>query len=193
MPFELHFISANIILTKEFSLDSNDHLSKSSYPMVKNVSSYIEYVSTVEEFAEAINKHSKLGHCLVKGKLDRTLSNESRAGHTDPNQPTDWTMLDIDGLPYTPEKFMEIIGYENVTYLVQYSASTGVIRTQDSGLFEIPKDRYHIFILLSEPQTPEHIKEWLRNLNFNVPQIKKHLTLSSSKDCLSYPLDITVC
>ena len=193
MTIQLQFLGSNTPLTKTFTLDSNGKLDKSSYPMVKNFTSFTETVSTLSEFRDAVIKHAELGRCLLKGKLDKNLIHESRAGHTAPSDKTDWIVFDIDGLPYAPDEFMKIVGYEGVEYFVQYSASAGVIRNQDNGTVNPCMNRYHIFALLDKPYSPADLKIWLKHLNLTKPELREHLGLTATNMSLTWPLDITVC
>jgi len=193
MTIQLHFLAANVPLTKTFSLDDNGIIVKSPYPMAKNFTSHQENVSTLSEFHDAVVKHAAQGHCLLKGQLDRPLVNESRAGHTSPNDKTNWVVFDVDGLPLTPADFMRILGFDDTNYFVQYSASAGIIRQQDEGIISPDLTRYHIFVLLDKPYNPKDLKEWLKNLNLTVPQLKKELTLTATGMSLKWPLDISVC
>jgi hypothetical protein len=86
---KLHFLSAadNAALTKRFAQGSNG-LEKAPYPLVRRLSSIEETVGTIEDFYTVLCDQAAQGHCLLKGKLDRALRNESRAGHTNPDEPT---------------------------------------------------------------------------------------------------------
>jgi len=193
MAIQLHFLGAGVPLTKTFSLDNNGKLDKSSYPMVKNFTSYTETVATLTEFHAAVVNHASLGHCLLKGELDMSLANESRAGHTSPNDMTEYVVFDIDGLPYKPDEFMKIIGYDSNQYFVQYSASAGVIRSQDNGSVTPSMNRYHIFAMLDKPHRPDELKNWLKHLNLSKPELSDSFDLTATNMCLSWPLDIGVC
>ncbi len=128
MPkFEFIEASRGTPLTKTFNLDQGGNIVKDSYPMVKNVTTHAEVIETIEDLFEAITNHSALGHCLLKGQLDQPLINESRAGHTDPEIPTEWMVLDNDYLPdLKPHELMELLGFGDVDYILQYSSSAGI-------------------------------------------------------------------
>jgi hypothetical protein len=189
---KLQFLEASVPLTKTFTLGDKGELIKTPYPMVKKFTSHEELVSSSEEFRDKLIQHAALGHCLLKGALDRALINESRAGHTSPDSPTEWVVLDVDGLPYSPEEFLHLIGYGDVDYIVQYSASSGIILTGEA-CSSAKFDRYHIFIRLDEPQPPYQLKLWLKKLNLSVPAISQYLDLTASSMSMRWPLDISVC
>jgi Family of unknown function (DUF5906) len=193
MTIQLHFLEANIALTKTFSLDKGNNIMKEPYPMVKNFISHIETISTMTEFHDAVVRHAALGHCLLKGKLDRSLNNESRAGHTISSDETNWVVFDVDGFPYTPEEFMKVIGYSDIDYFVQYSASAGVIRAEDNGIVNSSLNRYHIFAMLDKARKPDELKSWLKHLNLTKSELRDELELTATNMSLSWPLDITVC
>lgn len=189
---KLHFLEASKPLTKTFSVDSNGILIKTPYPMVKLFTSHEEVINSIEDFSDKLNKHAALGHCLLKGILDRPLNNETRANHTQPNMLTQWVVLDVDGLPFTPDELLKLIGCEDIDHIVQYSASSGIILT-DQVPSSASLDRYHIFLLLTNPEHPAKLKRWLKHLNLSIPSLTKHLALTSSGMALRWPLDITVC
>ena len=72
------------------------------YPHVKNVTSHDIEVpidsSGLAILENQIEKHAKLGHCLLKGNLKRSIENESRAGKTDRIGYSSLLVLDIDGI-----------------------------------------------------------------------------------------------
>ncbi len=183
---DLTFIGAGdgTPLTKTFTVGKDGGITTKSYPMVKNLTSYSEQIDSMNDFYDAIVRHTEKGHCLLKGKLDRPLINESRAGHTDAHTETLWVVLDNDHLHnLSPQQLMDLIGLD-VDYVVQYSASAGII----SG-----KNGYHIFFRLKTAASPEQLKLLLKHWNLNIPEIRKHISLSRTKQALLWPLDITVC
>jgi len=161
--------------------------------MVKDFTSYEEVVADMTEFTAVVQKHAELGNCLLKGLLNNSLKNESRAGQTKADQETSWAVFDIDGLPYKPAEFLAIIGFEGADYLIQYSASAGIVNSKGESTTAQGMDRYHIFFMLDKPYSPRHLKEWLKSLNLNLPQLKNHMELTASGMSLRWPLDITVC
>lgn len=189
---KLHFLEANKPLTKTFSVDNEGALVKTSYPMVKRFTSHEEHINSIQEFHDKLKKHAALGNCLLKGMLNRPLNNESRANRTHPDTPTKWVVLDVDGLPFTPDEFLKLIGCEDVDHIVQYSASSGIILSGQAAS-SAKYDRYHIFLLLTNPEYPAKLKRWLKNLNLSTPAFKKHLALTASGMALKWPIDISVC
>ena len=150
-------------------------------------------MQNIDEFERAVNKHADLGHCLLKGNLDGSLFNESRAGHTNSDEPTQYAVLDIDGVSITPDELMRALGFENKDYFYQYSSSSGIIRQADQGKIIPPLDRYHIFTLLESLVTPKQLKTQLKHWNLNIPQLRNRVKLTKTNLALSYPLDISVC
>jgi len=183
---ELNFLAASddTPMTKRFTKDKDGNIVKHPYPMVKKFTSYSEEVNTIEEFSDAIKKHAKQGHCLLKGRLDRPIINESRAGHTNSNDPTNWMVLDNDGLDLIPHELMILLGLDDIRYIVQYSASFGIVPGRSS---------YHIFILLKDAVQPSQLKLQLKYWNLNTPEISTHLSLTASGRALRWPLDVSVC
>ena len=86
---KLHFLHAadGTPLTKRFTMTDNG-LEKQAYPQVAAFTSDAVEADTIEDFFAALVAHANAGHCLLKGQLDRSLRNESRAGHTDSATPT---------------------------------------------------------------------------------------------------------
>ena len=121
---KLHVLSKadKTALTKHFAPGPND-LEKEPYPLVKRLASIEETVGTIDDFYAALCDHATQGHCLFKGKLDHALHNESRAGHTNPDEPTQWLVLDNDGLhDLEPTALLALLGLADVDHIVSYSA-----------------------------------------------------------------------
>lgn len=185
MDNTLFFLKASVPLTKEYEQRADGSISKNSYPNVYEVTSLKEKNANLAEFASLLQHHAKLGHCLVKGELSRPLTSESRAGTTDPNAATWWILFDLDGVSFkSPDEFMHAIGYPNVSYVVQYSASHHIY---DKTL------RCHIAVLLSKPCAAASLKQYLISWNFTTPALKSMLTLTRTGMSLRYGLDITTC
>lgn len=178
---QLNFLGADIALTKRFRADGT----KDSYPMVKNFTSYTEPVSTIEEFHKVLEKHAKAGHCLLKGKLIRTLVNESRAGATRTDDTTRWLCLDFDKHE-TPdlELTLKRLGLDGISYVLQYSASHGLDE-------HVGKVSAHVFMLLDQEIPAPALKAWLMGMNLD--KLNDDLHLSRAKFTLRWPLDITTC
>lgn len=181
---KLVFLKADVPLTKSFTL-KNKTIETSSYPSVLNFTSHEVQVSNLTDFNAALRKHAALKHCLLKGEINRPLVDEPRAGSTDSSASTEWVCLDVDGVDVqTPEDFLQLIGITDVSYVVQYSASHGV---KDQSL------RCHIFMMLAKPMPAALLKQWLKDLNFNTPELNAALQLTKSNMALRWPLDITTC
>lgn len=183
MP-EVAFLSADQALTKIYRKTASG-IQKTAYPIVDAFTSHLEKVSNIEDLYSAIKVHAAQGHCLLKGKLNRPLRNESRAGSTDTNDATEWVCLDIDGLEVDgPDELMLALGLSAVSYVVQYSAS-----------YKITDDRLrcHIFFMLDQPTSAPLLKQWLMDLNFNTELVNGQLSLSPSNNFISWPIDVTTC
>lgn len=181
---KLVFLKADVPLTKSFTL-KNKTIETSSYPSVLNFTSHEVKVSSLTDFNTALRQHAALKHCLLKGEIGRPLVDEPRAGSTDSSASTEWVCLDVDGVDVqTPEDFLQLIGITDVSYVVQYSASHGV---KDQSL------RCHIFMMLAKPMPAALLKQWLKDLNFNTPELNTTLQLTKSNMALRWPLDITTC
>lgn len=189
---ELHFLGSSdgTPLTKKFELKPDSTIEKTPYPFVKNFDSYTENLRSLSEVADSIAQHAKMNHCLLKGKLTKELNNQSRAGSTDPNTPTDWVCFDLDGVKgfRTIPAFLKALGLSGEPYIRQYSASAGITSDPADDVLNA-----HIFMQLDKPERPAKIKQWLMAKNLTVPELREQLTLTASKVALRWPLDITVC
>ena len=185
--FDLNFLSAAVPLTKSFSLDAQGNLVKSSYPMVKNFTSYTEQCTSLKDVYDALIKHSALNHCMLKGKLKTPLFNEPRKGSTTTSDETNLLLLDLDDGPW-PGHEAFIAAYpalKDTSYVVQQSSSHGF--STKKGL------SCHIFILLDKPINATLIKPWLMSLNIDTPSTRSAITLSNSCAALHWPIDLTTC
>lgn len=158
------------------------------YPLVSKFTSITGGFETLDDWYALLTEAAKTGVCLLKGRLDRELANESRAGHTNPLTPTSELIIDYDaddGFD-SRDSFLAALdpALENVSYIFQHSASAG-IRSK-------PGLRGHYFILLNDPVPPDTIKQWCIKLNLAVPGLKSRLRLNADGITLRYPLDITV-
>lgn len=176
---KVHFLEARVPLSKSFTPTS-----KEPYPNAFEFKSHEVLVKDLKHFALQIEHHAKLGHCLLKGTLQRPLEWESRAGSTDPHAPTPWICLDIDGLTSvsTIDAFMQAIGLAQVSYILQWSGSYGI---NDMAL------RAHVFVLLTAPVAPSALKIFLKQLNLT--QFKTDLELTRVDVALRWGLDVTTC
>jgi hypothetical protein len=91
---KLTFLEARVPLTKAIALDGT----RTNYPLVQKFRNHEVSIQTIQDFHQALVHHASLGHCLLKGNCLRPLVWESRAGATDPNEPTEWLCLDLDGI-----------------------------------------------------------------------------------------------
>ena len=190
------FLSASVPLTKTVEMRADGTLEKSPYPNVYAVTSHVEDTPDITSFHAALVKHAALGHCLLKGNTSRPLVNESRAGSTDASASTSWVCLDIDGLPamynykgtpttITPAAIMQFLGLQDVSHVLQWSASQGL----DGGATL----RLHIFFLLPQPVPAQILKQWLIQLNHTIPLLRDSTRLTKTGNSLTWALDITAC
>lgn len=177
------YLIAPIPLTKSYT-KKDGVVTKSSYPMAYEFTSVTEETPDLTAFSRSILKHAALGHCLLKGEILNELNHESRAGSTDSNAATDWICLDVDGIPNcTATEFMQHIKLDNVSHIVQYSASY-MIESKDL--------KCHIFIQIDRLSAPV-VKQWLIQLNHTTPILRSAMTLTKTGNSLRWPLDITAC
>jgi len=174
-------------LSKTFQEIAPGTYNEESYPFIAKFNSIERIITDVNELHQHIVACSAEGLCLLKGLLDKPLHNESRAGHTDPTTPTEWICLDVDYTvkDQTPSEFVDMLGFVDVSYVFQKSASMGIKSHQGW--------RGHFFILLDSPQSPQALKQWLIHSNLNCVSLRSHIGLSASGGALIYPLDVTTC
>jgi hypothetical protein len=173
-------------LSKKF-VATPQGITKDTYPLVSNFVSFSIEVETLDEFLQVLEIHAEQQHCLLKGLLDKPLNGESRAQHTNSVAPTKWVCLDLDtdkGFSNV-DAFLASIGIFGTSYILHHSASAGI--TSDIGL------RTHVYMMLSEPITPPLLKDWLRHLNLNTPELFQQLQLTANGMSLRWPLDTTTC
>lgn len=186
---QVFFLGASVPLTKSFSRDANGAIEKSAYPMVKDFTSYEETVHTPEDFLRELQAHAALGHCLLKGKLNRRLNEESRAGATTPLDTTQWSCFDLDNIESIEsiEQFIRDVlppAFHDVDCVIQHSASAGI--TDEKGI------RAHLFFLHEREFVPEQAKLFVTDLNLVKPVLKDQLALTAAGTSLRYRLDRTV-
>lgn len=193
------FLEASIPLTKTYAKTSAG-ITKTPYPFVWEFTSHEEDFNNLAQLESLLKKHAALGHCALKGAVSRPLVKESRAGSTDTNSTTEWLVLDLDGLPDTIEVttpggqtktmpltidlFLEEMGLPEISYVVQWSASYGI---------ENQKLRAHVFMLLDKPYAAPLIKQWLVQMNHEVPLLNASMSLTKTGNTISWPLDISAC
>lgn len=185
---EITFLEGARPLTKQFNIDpETKEIVKGSYPHILNFTSHTSTIDSLAELHTAVIQHSALGHCLLKGEIQKPLVDQSRAGSTSPLTPTSWVCLDIDGLPIeSPEELIDHIPeLRNVSYILQLSSSQGI--DIDRGYSA------HLFFKLAKPLVPSQLKDYLTHLNLDIPLLEASIQLSPTGAALTWPLDITTC
>lgn len=182
---EINFLSADKPIIKSYEKAPDGSLIKHSYPFVYEVTSHLEQPKDLKDLARLMQLHAAQGHCMLKGKLARSLVSEPRKGSTDPNSPTDWVCLDLDGIEnyQNVDQFLEEIGCGDTDYVLQWSSSMGV---ENKAGF-----RCHVFMRLASTIHPQLLKNWLQDLNIRV--LGDQLELTKTGNSLRWPLDITTC
>lgn len=185
---ELHFLKSEEPLTKQFTLQPDGTYKKTSYPNAFNVNSARIEVQNIDEFHTALQSFAAQNMCLMKGELDQILDNESRAGHTLSNKPTEWVVFDLDDLSgvSTAEEFITNVlpePFHDASYIAQLSCSSGIT---GSGL------RMHLFFVLQDACAPAQLKRWLTECNLDTPVLRKQLRLGAGGMSLRFPLDRSV-
>lgn len=188
MSNELFFLASSDgrTMTKKFSQPKkNEPVKKESYPHVFRFTSSSTTFENTLEFTKLLKRQAKSGACLLKGNLSRNLDSESRAGTTNANEDTSWLVLDFDGLEgiSTPKDALNLLDISDTNYIVQYSASMGIINNSFNA---------HIFVLLDHAVSPALIKLWLKHKNLTVSTLSSQLKLTRSFNALRWPLDISV-
>lgn len=174
-------------LTKTFTM-RDGQVSASGYPNAKNFNSVELETKTLADFYKhlMVMAGDQSKPSLLKGGTTHVLKNESRKGKMPADRATQWVCLDLDEAPFSShEEFMRAVGLQDVSYIVQYSASYKVKTTK--------KLNCHIFALLSAPMKPQELKSWLTTLNLDTPALEQGISLSGTRAALHWPLDITVC
>ena len=188
MPFKLTFLSADVPLTKTITRKADGSIKKSGYPMVGKFTSETIEIRDLLHFNEALVKRANSPEkpCLLKGTINTSIVNASRAGSTKTNDTTQWVCLDLDNAKFSaPEEVMRALGLGDLSYIVQYSSSYKLSTSKNLSC--------HIFFVLSKPVPAPRLKAWLMHLNLNIPAFETGIILSSSQQCVHWPLDITAC
>lgn len=183
---ELVFLKSPQPITKTYEKSANGSVDKTAYPNIYEVTSITEPCDSLDQFEKLLTKHAALGHCLLKGSINRPLTKESRAGTTETNASTNWICLDLDGLPNCKdiETFLNAAGLSDVSYIVQYSASS---------LIENKHIRAHLYMLLDASVPAPILKQWLIDLNHKTPLLSNAMQLTKTNNSIRWPLDISVC
>jgi len=179
---QLTFLQAAVPLTKKYTKRNDGGYDKTSYPNISKVTSHVEEVATVDDFAAALRAHGEKGHCLHTGSVRVPLVEESRKGAHDKDEKRAWIMLDLDGINYASVE--ELINelpdqFHDVSYVAQHSPSSGL----KPGL------NMHLFFLLDKPESAIVTSETLRHLNFVTQSLRDKVTLTTSNKILSLPID----
>ena len=184
---ELYFLAAEEPITKKYELNARGDIVKHPYPFVYRVTSIEERCTSLYDMTRLLQDHAKKGNTLLKGRLNRQLIQESRAGTTDADQSTDWICLDLDGIDnyQSVDLFLKDIGCEDVDYVLQWSSSMNI--ENNSGF------RCHIFMRLDRPTHPQILKHWLMDLNLRIPTLRAQCELTKTGNALLWPLDVTNC
>ena len=188
MSFDVFFLAADRSIVKRYEITPNTgELIKHPYPFVYEVTSYQETCNNLHDLFQHIQKYSKQGNCMVKGKLGRQLVTESRKGTTNPEELTEWICLDLDGVEgyQSVDHFLSDIGCAETDYILQWSSSMGI---ENKAGF-----RCHIFMQLDKPVRPQQLKNWLQDLNLSRSTLSGQLQLTKTSNSLRWPLDITTC
>ena len=177
---KVSFLEARTPLTKKFT-----ETTKEPYPNAFEFKSHTHIAKSLPHFYELIKHHASLGHCLLKGELQKELEWESRAGSTNPHWVTRWICFDLDGMTSVPniDSFMSKVGMPDTSYILQWSASYGV-----NGDFSL---RAHVFVFLSESTSPAALKTYLKQLNLTT--FLSDLSLTKTNVALRWGLDTTTC
>lgn len=183
---KLTFLSAAVPLTKTFVLNSGV-LEKQAHPKITSCTSHEEEVANIEQFKTALEAHAELGHCLLKGNVNRPLDKESRKGSTDPNAKTAWVCLDIDGLKGTKDvnDLLIPMGLADVDHIIQYSSSMGV--DPKKGLSA------HVYMMIDKEALADKLKRWLIQENLTQDILVDNLNLTRTGNALRWGLDVTTC
>lgn len=154
--------------------------------MTWDFTSHEHHCDDLKTLTKLLTDHAALGHCMIKGELKRALHHESRAGMTDSQAPTQLLCLDLDGLPEdtTLEAFLADLGLQDISYVVQWSASYGIV---DKRL------RAHVFMYLDKPYAAPLLKQWLIQKNHEVPMLRAGMELTKTGNSIRWPLDVSAC
>lgn len=179
---KITFLSADRALTKTYKKLPDGTIEKIPYPSAYEFTSHEVSANSLLQFTQEIIRAAKQGWCLLKGEPGRAIECESRAGLTNAVSQTEMCVFDTDGADFkTPDEFMEAIGLPEISYVVQYSASSQF----KPGL------HCHIFVFLVGPVAPAVLKQFCLWKNLTVGALNQGLTLTRTNVSLRFPLDIT--
>lgn len=192
---KLTFLEASVPLTKTYAKAADGTITKTPYPFVWEFTSHELNCANLAQVHAALLTHAAKNHCLLKGSIAKPLIKESRAGSTDANGLTEYIVLDLDGLPdtfivddqkvkMTLDLLLKKLGLDEVSHIVQWSASYGIENT---------KLRAHIIILLDKPTAAPLLKQWLIQLNHEIDALRAAMSLTKTGNAISWALDISAC
>jgi hypothetical protein len=188
------FLKAKIPLVKEITQDGTK-----PYPLVKNFTSKTYDIPKthkgMKEFYDTLQKAASQGMCLHKGPLKQELKNESRAFAADRLAPSDYLVIDIDGLelPYKKITSLKNLAEKVITQLPEYFQDVSYIAQASASLgFKPNKISLHLFFFLKQAMNPKTLKEWMKMLNYETDLLSNQLKLSANGQSLSYILDPSV-
>lgn len=181
----IHFLSANVPLTKTFTQHQDKSLTKTPYTHAYKFTSHSYDITTLLELSKLIKTHAEKGHCLLKGDIQRPLVDEPRKGSTTKTDHTSWVCLDFDRHEAADvDDELRKIGLGGVSYILQWSSSQGMPGTENTI-------SCHVFMLLSNPISALTLRSWLMGLNFD--HFSDHIKLTRDGNALRWPLDVTTC
>jgi hypothetical protein len=179
----LDFLAADVPLVKTFTL-RGDVIESSPYPMVRDFTSHRAEVSSLEEVHTALLTAADAGHCLLKGTLARPITNESRAGQTNPADATQLLCLDLDGLqgPKNIDAALQALHLHEYAHIIQWSASSHVFSGRGLSC--------HVFFWLTAPVNPQLMKSWI--MNACMAHFANAVELTKTGAALHWPVDPSV-
>lgn len=188
----LTFLSAAVPLTKTISYSprTGDYTT-APYPMVSRMSSDIVDVEDMATFARYIKSFGERGWSLMKGELDRPISDESRAGHTINHAPHTWVCFDFDKVECAPNFDGAIDAIYK--YLPEVTHDADAVIQLSASCFHpaARKLSAHVFMKLDGSVDTKTLQGWLLSINFTT-EVRHEVRLSDSGCALSYPVDTTV-
>jgi hypothetical protein len=204
----LTVLQASEKFTKTIIHREDGEIEKLPYPMLRNVTSADIRIESFQDLENTIRSASKYGQAVLRGNLTKSLSDESRAGHTDYDKPTRFFVLDVDALRASPESqntrkeasnhISTVNGIlQNLSLLhsgpgsKQETCSTPSLLLQYSASNNPKSLSCHIFGWLEESVSWDVITGWMKHKNLTV--LKDQLRLNRIGTALSWPLDISVC
>lgn len=183
LTMRAHFLTAAVPLCKTITPTETQ-----PYPHTKEFTSHSVEITTAREFHSKITAFAAAGGCLLKGQLLHPLKNQSRAGATNSNDPTQYVVIDIDRcdpMITQPEQFIHQClpqEFQDITYTWQWSNSAGISKQGLAG---------HLIFILSTPVSVQLLKKYLTHLNFLTPALENQIRLAHNGQTLTYGLDAT--